>query len=56
MDATTEETEYFPLTDDGQLLRMISRDALVNVARIRSELRLWNGAFRGAAEPPEEPR
>lgn len=50
---TAEETDHFPVTGDGQLLGMISRDALVSVARIRSELQLWNGASPDPVKPSE---
>lgn len=53
---TAEGTDHFPVIEDGQFLGMITRDALVSVARIRSELQLWDGAFPGSIEPAEEPR
>ena len=53
---TAEKTDHFPVTEDGQFLGMITRDALLNVARIRSELQMWNGTSPGSRPPSEAQR
>ena len=45
---TAEKVDRFPITEDVQLLGMITRDARLGVAGIRSELQMWNGTSPGS--------
>ena len=45
---TAEKVDGFPISEDPQLLRMITRDARARVARIRWELQIRSGTSSGS--------